>query len=88
VAGDPSTRSVHVLDLQGENMTVSRRARAVNRVTTVCYPDGTTAGFIVRGWHPGQLPIGPFVSYELAIRAALENTAGLVLGQARRHHAP
>jgi hypothetical protein len=60
--------------------------RAEQRVTTVCYPDGTTAGFIVRGWHPGQSVIGPFISYEMAYRAALGNTQALVEGALRRHH--
>jgi hypothetical protein len=65
-----------------------RRIKAEQRVTRICYPDGTTAGFIVRGWHPGQGVIGPFISYELALKAALGNTAGLVEGALRRYRKP
>jgi hypothetical protein len=66
-------------------LTITRRKRAESRVVTICYPDGRPAGFIVRGWHPGQQVIGPFASYEFAIQAALKNTGGLAIGARRRY---
>ena len=63
----------------------TRRDRAEARVIPICYPDGMTAGFLVRGWKDGQVPFGPFISYDLAIRVALENTWSLAEGSRRRH---
>jgi len=62
-----------------------RRVRAEGRVVPVCYPNGEQVGFMVLGWHPGQLPLGPFATFDGAIAAALENTEGLARGQQIRH---
>lgn len=62
-----------------------RYYRAEQRVIRVVDTSDSPVGFVVRGWHPGQPVIGPFVSYEMAFKAALGNTQGLVEGAWRRH---
>lgn len=63
---------------------MTRRERAEMRVVTIAYPDGTSVGYMVRPWNPGQALIGPFMSFNAAVAAALENTAGLARGQQMR----
>lgn len=65
--------------------TTPRREAALSRVLVIVTPDAEPVGYMVKGWHAGQQMIGPFVSLDLAIRAALANTDRLAEGQQRRH---
>jgi len=62
----------------------TRRERAERRIVPIVFPDGTVAGFMVRGWSSGQQFLGPFSAWSLAVEAALANTDRLAIGQQLR----